>query len=221
MPVGLFDAVEQTALTRAKATLLMNAMLEIVANEQDAQKKAEPLAAEKKTKWLNDMSMMKPSELWKMAVDDRVRGLLKSESSQKGKGKGKGKGKNKTFDPQKLYSLYQDHNGPLSEDSVEQVMLQKSVHSPAGAWAKSSTSKASGKGLKKSCNGKGTGKGQKSGQEKGKTQSRTSKGKGKGKSSGKGKQVQSQPAQGKGKGKGKNKEGFTGGEPNKDWKSVR
>ena len=87
-----------------------------------------------------------PSELWKMAVDDRVRGLLKSESSQKGKGKGKGKGKNKTFDLQKLYSLYQDHNGPLSEDQVEQVMLQKSVKSPAGAGAKSSTSKASGKG---------------------------------------------------------------------------
>ena len=34
-----------------------------------------------------------------MTVDDRVRSLLKSESSQKGKGKGKGKGKNKTFDP--------------------------------------------------------------------------------------------------------------------------
>ena len=69
------------------------------------------------------MSMMKPSELWKMAVGDRVRGLPKSESSQKGKGKGKGKGKNKTFDPQKLCSLHQDHNGPLSDDQVEQVML--------------------------------------------------------------------------------------------------
>ena len=41
------------------------------------------------------MSLMRPSELWKMAVEDRVR----SESSQKGKGKGKGEGKNKTFDP--------------------------------------------------------------------------------------------------------------------------
>ena len=60
LPVGLFDSVEQTALTRAKATLLMKAMLERVANEQDARKKAERLAGEKKTKLLNDMSIMKP-----------------------------------------------------------------------------------------------------------------------------------------------------------------
>ena len=39
------------------------------------------------------MSMMKPSDLWKMAVGDRVRVLLKSDSSQKGKGKGNSKGK--------------------------------------------------------------------------------------------------------------------------------
>ena len=50
----------------------MKAMLERVANEQDARKKAERLAGEKKTKLLNDMSVMKPSESWKMAVDDRV-----------------------------------------------------------------------------------------------------------------------------------------------------
>ena len=50
LPVGLFDSVEQTALTRAEATLLMKAMLERVANEQDARKKAERLAGEKKTK---------------------------------------------------------------------------------------------------------------------------------------------------------------------------
>ena len=73
----------------------MKAMLERVANEQDARKKAERQTGEKKTKLLSDMFMMKPSELWKMAVDDRVQGLLKSESSQKGKGKGKGKGKTK------------------------------------------------------------------------------------------------------------------------------
>ena len=133
--------------------------------------------------------------------------MLKSESSQKGKGKGKGKGKNKTFDPQKLYSLYQDHNGPLSDDQVEQVMLQKNVKSQAGAGAKSSTSKASGTGSK-SWNGKGTGKGKKSGQEKGKTQPQTSKGKSKGQSSGMGKHVKSQPAQGKGKGRGKKQERF-------------
>ena len=50
LPVGLFDAVEQTALTRAKATLLMKGMLERVANEQDALQKVERLAGEKKTK---------------------------------------------------------------------------------------------------------------------------------------------------------------------------
>ena len=49
--------------------------------------------------------MMKASELWKMTVDDRVRSLLKSESSQKGKGKVKGKGKNKTFDPPEAVQL--------------------------------------------------------------------------------------------------------------------
>ena len=57
------------------------------------------LQGEKKTKLLNDMSTVKPSELWKMAVDDRVRSLLKSVSSQKGKGKGKGKGKKKRLTP--------------------------------------------------------------------------------------------------------------------------
>ena len=36
---GLFDSVEPTALTRAKATLLMKAMLERVANEQETRKK--------------------------------------------------------------------------------------------------------------------------------------------------------------------------------------
>ena len=47
-PVGLFDSVEQTALSRANGTLLMKAMLERVANEQDARKKAERLAGEKR-----------------------------------------------------------------------------------------------------------------------------------------------------------------------------
>ena len=134
--------------------------------------------------------MMKASELWKMTVDDRVRSLLKSESSQKRKDKGKGKGKTKCLTPQKLYSFYQDHNVPLSEDQVEQVMLQKK--------STSNTSKASGKGSKP-WNGKGTGKGKTSDQEKGKTQPQASKGKNKGNSSGKGKQAQGQPFQGMGK----------------------
>ena len=63
-----------------------------MAKEQGALKKAERLAGEKKTKLLNDM-LMKPSELCKMAVDDRIRGMLKSESSHKGKGKSKGERK--------------------------------------------------------------------------------------------------------------------------------
>ena len=41
MSEGLFDSVEQTALTRAKATMLMKAMLKRMANEQEAQKNAE------------------------------------------------------------------------------------------------------------------------------------------------------------------------------------
>ena len=44
-------------------------------------------------KVVSDMSLMNPSELRQMAVDDRIRGVLHSESSSKGKGKGKGKGK--------------------------------------------------------------------------------------------------------------------------------
>ena len=39
---------------------------------------------------MNDMSLMKQSELWKMTVDDRGRSILKSERGQKGKDKGKG-----------------------------------------------------------------------------------------------------------------------------------
>ena len=50
LPVGSFGAVEQTASARAKATLLVKAPLERVANEQHARKKAEGLAGEKKTK---------------------------------------------------------------------------------------------------------------------------------------------------------------------------
>ena len=67
LPEGLFDSVEQTALTRAKATLVKKAMLDRVANEQEARKKLRDGQVKKKTKLLNDMSLMQPSELWKMA----------------------------------------------------------------------------------------------------------------------------------------------------------
>ena len=90
LPEELSDSVEQTALTRATKTLLMNAMCEKVANEQEAQKNGESEVGEKKTKLMNEMFLMKQSELWKMMVGDRDRSLLKYESSQKGKDKAKG-----------------------------------------------------------------------------------------------------------------------------------
>ena len=98
-------------------------MLERVANEQEAQKNAERQAGEKKTKLMNDMSLMKQSELWKMKADDRVRSLLKSNQTRKARTKLKAK--EKIFNTQKLYSPFEDHNGPLAEEQVEHVMLQK------------------------------------------------------------------------------------------------
>ena len=72
------------------------------------------------------MSLTKQSQLWKMVADDRVPSLLKSNRTRKARAKLKTKEKkSKTFDTQKLYSPYEDHNGPLAEDQVEHVMLQK------------------------------------------------------------------------------------------------
>ena len=51
-------------------------------------------------KMVSDMSVMNPSELWKMLVDDRIRDVLLSVSSSKGKGKGGGTGQTKMFDSQ-------------------------------------------------------------------------------------------------------------------------
>ena len=48
LPEELSDSVEQTALTRAKKTLLMKAMLERAANEEEARKNAKRQAGEKK-----------------------------------------------------------------------------------------------------------------------------------------------------------------------------
>ena len=63
LPEELSDSVEQTALTRAKGTMLMKAMLKKMTNEQEAQKNAEKYVGDKKTKLMNDMSLMKQSEL--------------------------------------------------------------------------------------------------------------------------------------------------------------
>ena len=77
------------SLTRAKATLLMKAVLEKMASEQE-EKNAEKQAQVKKVKVVSDMPLMKPPELFEMASMPRV---LQSESSSKVEGKGTGKGK--------------------------------------------------------------------------------------------------------------------------------
>ena len=82
-------------------------------------------------KVVSDMSLMRQSELRILAVDDRIRGVLQSESTSKGKGK-KGKGKTKMFDPQELGSLYKDHSGPSSEEQVGGLM-SKDVR-PQRTW---------------------------------------------------------------------------------------
>ena len=56
-------------------------------------------------KVVSDMSLMSPSELQQIAVDDRIRGVLHSESSSKGKGKGKCKARTTMFDHLRLVQL--------------------------------------------------------------------------------------------------------------------
>ena len=72
-------------------------MLEKAANEQEAGTKQEKQAQGKKVKVVSDMSVVKPSELWNMAVDDRIRGVLQSGSISKDTGNGKGKVETKPF----------------------------------------------------------------------------------------------------------------------------
>ena len=64
MFLGLLDclcgSLEQSAPTRAKAPLLMKAMLEKVANEDEARNRAEKYAQDKTVKVVSDMPMMKP-----------------------------------------------------------------------------------------------------------------------------------------------------------------
>ena len=84
---GLFESLEQSALTRTKATLLVKAMLQKVAHEREVKQNAKTQKTQVHDVEVSDMLMMKPPEMWKMALDDRVRGMLQSESSSKGKGK--------------------------------------------------------------------------------------------------------------------------------------
>ena len=59
----------------------MKGMLERVANEQEVKQ------AQASDVKVSDMLRMKPPKLWTIAVDNRIRGMLQSESSTKGKGK--------------------------------------------------------------------------------------------------------------------------------------
>ena len=152
--------------------------------------------------------MMKLSELWKMAVDDRVRSLPKGQSSQKGKGKGKGKGKIQNVYSQKLYSLYQDNNGPMSEDQVEQVMLQKkNGKSPAGAGSKSSTSALAMERSRAKRKARSNHK-----RRRARTMERALE---------RASERKVSPRKERERAKAKTRKVFTGGEYNKDWKSVR
>ena len=78
------------SLTRAKATLLMKAVLEKMASEQEGRKMQRKQAQVNKVKVVSDMPLMKPPELFEMAS---MPGVLQSESSSKVEGKGTGKGK--------------------------------------------------------------------------------------------------------------------------------
>ena len=79
------------------------------------------------------MSLMQPSELWKMAVDDSV---LKSESSQKGKDKDKGKGKTKRSTLRSCTPFPKTTTDPCLKIRLNKWMLRKKIKSPAGAEAK-------------------------------------------------------------------------------------
>ena len=167
-----------------------------MATEQEARKHAENQAQDTKVKVVSDMSMLKPSECWKMADDDRIRGVLQSESSSKGKGERQRPRRNKMFHPQELYSFYQDFSGPMSEEKIESLM-SKNVKSPAELERKETRPKLDkGKGKRKQYN-------------------TSPKGKSNGECSGKGKQSKDQSITRKGKSNGKNKKSFTDVEPNK------
>ena len=147
----------------------MKAMLEKAANEQEARTHAEKQAQGKNVKVASDMSEVKPSELWNMAVADRVRGVLQSGSISKGTGKGKGE--TKPFYPQELYTLHQDRSGRL---------MSKKRQVASGSWGERKHVQSCRPG-KDSIRGKGKSK-----------QITSPKGKSRGKKSGEGKQSKHQ-----------------------------
>ena len=101
----------------------MKAMLE-KGQTNKARKHTENQTQDNKVKVVSDMPLMRQSDLCILAVDDRIRGVLQSESTSKGNGK------TKMFDSQELGSLYKDHRGPSSEEQVE-CLKSKHVKSPA------------------------------------------------------------------------------------------
>ena len=73
---SLFESPEHLALTRAEAILLAKARREKWHTNKRREKCRETSAGQYSIKVVSDMPMMKPSELLKKAVDDRIRGVL-------------------------------------------------------------------------------------------------------------------------------------------------
>ena len=134
------------------------------------------------------MSLMRRSDLCILAVDDRIRGVLQSESTSKGNGKNQ--------------NVRSPRVGKPSQRSQRTIVGRAS--SRLDVRRRQAPSGPGGKG-KKSDKGKG----------KSKPQNTSLVGKSKGKSTGKGKQTKDQAFMRKGQGKGKNKKSFTDGDKTK------
>ena len=61
---GLFESLEQSALTRTKATLLGKAILQKVAHEREVKQNAKTQKTQVHDVEVGDMLMMKPPKLW-------------------------------------------------------------------------------------------------------------------------------------------------------------
>ena len=70
--------------------------------------------------------MMQPPDLWKIALDDRIRGMLQSESSSRGKKvNSKGTREATCLIVKGCTAFTQDHSGPASEEQVDSLMSKK------------------------------------------------------------------------------------------------
>ena len=95
---GLFESLEQSALTRTKATLLVKAMLQKVAHEKEVKQNAKTQKTQVHDVEVGDMLMMKLPKLWNGCRANQV-------PKAKVKSKGFRKGKTNMSDPQGLYSF--------------------------------------------------------------------------------------------------------------------